>query len=60
MINLKFYFMQEELKQPFFVQLLQCQRQEDNSQGITKPYLDPPDQTHKFPSDSDEEWDFTS
>jgi hypothetical protein len=52
--------MQEELKQPFFVQLLQCQRQEENSQGITKPYYDPPDQTHKFPSDGDEEWDFTS
>lgn len=52
--------MQEELKQPFFVQFLQCQREETNTVGITKPALDPPDQTHKYPSDGDETWDFTS
>lgn len=51
--------MQEELKKPFFVKFLECQKQEEK-QGITKPFYDPPDQTHKYPSDSDETWDFTS
>jgi hypothetical protein len=52
--------MQEELKQPFFVKFLEHQKVEDNKHGITKPILDPPDQTHKYPSDGDETWDFTS
>jgi hypothetical protein len=52
--------MQEELKQPFFVKFLECQRAEEGHQGITKPFYDPPDQTMKYPSDGDETWDFTS
>lgn len=44
---------QNELKQPFFVQFLESQQQ-DAHNAITLPskdYL----QTHKYPSDSDEE-----
>lgn len=53
--------MQEELKKPFFVKFLERQKEEEqNYQGITKPILDPPDQTMKYPSDGDETWDFTS
>ena len=44
-------------RQPFFAQLLESQQPEESqAHNITKPWLDI-NETHKFPSDSDEEWD---
>lgn len=45
-----------QLKQPFFAQFLESQqvkRTEDMQEGVTKPWLDV-NETHKYPSDSDE------
>jgi hypothetical protein len=47
----------EQLSKPFFVQFLEDQNKEERSgNNITKPWLDI-NETHKYPSDSDEEWD---
>lgn len=47
---------QNELKQPFFVQFLESQRADEAHNTVTLPSKDLL-QTHKYPSDSDEEWD---
>lgn len=44
---------QNESKQPFFVQFLETQAQEEQLNTVTKPVLDM-DQTQKYPSDRDE------
>ena len=47
----------EEVKQPFFANLLEAQKKEDHNQvyfGITKSWLDEA-QTQKWPSDGDDE-----
>jgi hypothetical protein len=53
---------QDALKQPFFAHLLEAQKpmpaqENQNDPGITKKFFDDFDQTHKYPSDSDEEGD---
>ena len=49
---------QEELKQPFFANLLEAQKRpvigDHQSVGLTKPWLDQA-QTQKWPSDGDDE-----
>jgi Serine endopeptidase inhibitors len=47
---------QNEIQQPFFVQFLESQKSEQVQNTITIPAKDNL-QTHKYPSDSDEEWD---
>jgi Serine endopeptidase inhibitors len=50
-----------QLSKPFFAQFLEAQKkdsQETQNTNITKPWLDV-NETHKYPSDSDEEWDIS-
>ena len=47
---------QIEMKQPFFVQFLESQKANEAHNVITYPWKDNL-QTHKYPSDSDEEGD---
>lgn len=47
----------EQLNKPFFAQFLEAQKSDaQETQNITKPWLDV-NETHKYPSDSDETWD---
>jgi hypothetical protein len=54
---------QNDLKQPFFAALLESQRRTPAPDGqlwpwpTTSPLKDHHDQTHKYPSDNDEEGD---
>lgn len=47
---------QHELKQPFFAQFLESQKNEEAHNTVTLPKKDNL-QTHKYPSDNDEEGD---
>jgi hypothetical protein len=44
-----------ELKQPFFAQFLEAEKSssQETNYHTTRPYIDG-DQTHKYPSDNDE------
>ncbi|HYF30963.1 MAG TPA: microviridin/marinostatin family tricyclic proteinase inhibitor [Chitinophagaceae bacterium] len=43
---------QDQVKQPFFAQFLECQRTEDQNNELTSPLKDPV--TQKYPSDGDD------